>query len=533
MALDDIKGMIGSGDYQGAYDAARMQGYDPTQIADWLKTNYNTNWTGDTLSSAMESTSQQNLANQGYSYATYMDNGSGAGKPLQIGSSYLGGTITDPNTPEPIFTAGMAVPGPVSISGSTGSSSGASNNRGAIANPNTPAPIFTVGMEAPDLGPSISGPGLHGFGGERSQQPAFAQSTDTTSGIKNYKPTTINPTSPITAAQAGYQGYDPSLTQVNKDTDTVAGQLSGLINDQNSVLNAQARTYGMQQANERGLLNSSMAVGASQDAVYKNAIPIAAQDASTYTQARLANQAAQNAAGAFKAGAFNNAEQFNANSKNATEQFNANLANNQAQFNAETINQAGQRFVDTFNQAFLAGKNMDYNAWALQQQIAATGSNLDKQLTAAQQAAQAAGDNQFRQTLLNFANNAQNAVNSIMTDNSGRYTDQLVTDASGNILTFKDANGNSYQLTDRQLAVINSQDSYAGMYESFGRVYSIPGMSQLFPSSAGGSFSWAKAPTATTTTNGGSTTSGGAVQSPSPTATTTTPVKNFGGSDQG
>jgi hypothetical protein len=41
-------------------------------------------------------------------------------------------------------------------------------------------------------------------------------------------------------------------------------------------------------ANSRGLLNSSMAVGASQDAVLKNALPIAAQDASQAFQKNMA-----------------------------------------------------------------------------------------------------------------------------------------------------------------------------------------------------------------------------------------------------
>ncbi len=39
-------------------------------------------------------------------------------------------------------------------------------------------------------------------------------------------------------------------------------------------------------ANSRGLLNSSIAVGAARDAVLKNALPIAQQDAQTYTKCR-------------------------------------------------------------------------------------------------------------------------------------------------------------------------------------------------------------------------------------------------------
>lgn len=47
-----------------------------------------------------------------------------------------------------------------------------------------------------------------------------------------------------------------------------------------SPLMQQARTQGLQQANRRGLLNSSLAVGASEDAAHRVALPIAQQAAS-------------------------------------------------------------------------------------------------------------------------------------------------------------------------------------------------------------------------------------------------------------
>ena len=48
---------------------------------------------------------------------------------------------------------------------------------------------------------------------------------------------------------------------------------------QDSPLMTQARTQGLQQGNRRGLLNSSMAVGAAQDSAYRAALPIAQQEA--------------------------------------------------------------------------------------------------------------------------------------------------------------------------------------------------------------------------------------------------------------
>ncbi|MDR5867921.1 hypothetical protein [Halomonas koreensis] len=60
--------------------------------------------------------------------------------------------------------------------------------------------------------------------------------------------------------------------------DTVQGQLNGILNS-NSKLMKTAATQGKQQANQRGLLNSSMGIGASQNAMINSALPIAQQDA--------------------------------------------------------------------------------------------------------------------------------------------------------------------------------------------------------------------------------------------------------------
>ena len=66
-----------------------------------------------------------------------------------------------------------------------------------------------------------------------------------------------------------------------------------------------ARAGAMQSANSRGLLNSSMAAGAGEAAVIDAALPIAQQDANTFSQQRLANQQVSNAADQFGADAAN------------------------------------------------------------------------------------------------------------------------------------------------------------------------------------------------------------------------------------
>lgn len=83
--------------------------------------------------------------------------------------------------------------------------------------------------------------------------------------------------------------------------ETVEGRMSGILKDPNNPLNVQAQTFGNQQANRRGLLNSSIAVSSAQDAMYKNALPIAQQDAATFYDANKTNSAQD-----LQAGMFNN-----------------------------------------------------------------------------------------------------------------------------------------------------------------------------------------------------------------------------------
>lgn len=61
--------------------------------------------------------------------------------------------------------------------------------------------------------------------------------------------------------------------------DTVQGQLDSMLNS-GSPLMKRAETFGKQQANKRGLLNSSMAAGAAQGSMIDAAMPVAQQDAS-------------------------------------------------------------------------------------------------------------------------------------------------------------------------------------------------------------------------------------------------------------
>ena len=74
------------------------------------------------------------------------------------------------------------------------------------------------------------------------------------------------------------RSFDAGRYRMTQDQ-TVEGRLDGLLS-KDSPLMQRAATQGMQFANQRGLLNSTMASGAAQGAMIDRAMPIAQQDAS-------------------------------------------------------------------------------------------------------------------------------------------------------------------------------------------------------------------------------------------------------------
>ena len=128
-------------------------------------------------------------------------------------------------------------------------------------------------------------------------------------------PTETNVPAAGKASQANAYGYDESLGVVNIDTDTVSGQLEKILN-KDTPMSVRSDARVAQEYNARGLINSGMAVQAAEAARIDTALPIAQQDASTYSQQRLANQQVSNVA-----------DQFGAESVNKTGIINAGEAN--------------------------------------------------------------------------------------------------------------------------------------------------------------------------------------------------------------
>jgi len=121
--------------------------------------------------------------------------------------------------------------------------------------------------------------------------------------------TTAAPTPPapapgmVAGAMQQAQTYTPATRAVDS-RGTVSGQVDSIL-AKDGPLMERARAIAREQANSKGLINSSMAVQAGQQAMIDSAMPMASQDAQAYNNADSENM-----------GAVNNASQFNAGSKN-------------------------------------------------------------------------------------------------------------------------------------------------------------------------------------------------------------------------
>ncbi len=131
-------------------------------------------------------------------------------------------------------------------------------------------------------------------------------------------------------------------TATTQDVDQrslVQNQIKGII-DENSPLQQQAATQARQAAAKAGLLNSSMAVTAGQDALYRAALPIAQQDASTYGKQSETNQAAKNQYGLANLQEQAQTSRFNAQEGRVAAEANTAAVNRAAEFGAGAANTA-------------------------------------------------------------------------------------------------------------------------------------------------------------------------------------------------
>lgn len=141
----------------------------------------------------------------------------------------------------------------------------------------------------------------------------------------------------------------------------VAGRVNQLTSSANPLFTA-AETRSKQQSASRGLLNSSIAAQAGQQAVIETAMPIANADASLYQQQQLANQQAANDAAARNASNRMNVGMLGFQTGESARQFDASIGQRQKEFATSTgqtqqqIDAQKEQFAQTLG---MSSKDLD------------------------------------------------------------------------------------------------------------------------------------------------------------------------------
>lgn len=162
--------------------------------------------------------------------------------------------------------------------------------------------------------------------------------------------------------QAAGTGYTPSKWTVDPNQ-TTSGQMAQIL-DPNSQLMTQAAAQGNEQANARGLVNSTMGISAAQDSMIKAATPIATSTAKTYADAGQTNAGAENAALQYTAGANNAASIQNAQDYTSITN---NKANNETTIQNTQLQQQTSAANNASTQANAAMKDYNDNMAAIGQ----------------------------------------------------------------------------------------------------------------------------------------------------------------------
>ncbi len=179
-------------------------------------------------------------------------------------------------------------------------------------------------------------------------------------GTLNQNTNVAKPNTQVTANQADTATMQADEREVDSKS-TVQGQMNSLL-DKGGDYMKRAETKGLQMANSRGLLNTSMAVGAAHGAAMDAAMPIATQDAQTYNNQSLTNQ-----------GYSNQANQVNTQNEQTTNLANQAATNRSNEFNSSMQFDQWNAERDREQQEFMTRLNQ---SGSMQQMSAEASANL-------------------------------------------------------------------------------------------------------------------------------------------------------------
>ncbi len=168
--------------------------------------------------------------------------------------------------------------------------------------------------------------------------PATAAAVETATFDKPYEAKTVD---------QSIGRVDPITREVQRE-ETVAGQMEGLLAE-DSDFRKRSRATADQEMVSRGLLSSSMAVGAARAADIDAVLAIATADANTYFTQATNNQEVANLANKLNAGTEIDLAKYDADTINEARKLEAQYELQNQQFNAEQKNKANQNYADATN----------------------------------------------------------------------------------------------------------------------------------------------------------------------------------------
>lgn len=197
---------------------------------------------------------------------------------------------------------------------------------------------------------------------------ATQQSWTPATGINNYvqpevtpAQATVNPVADASKSGGllGTAATANAQTREVNPNELVSNQIAE-ITKQDSPLLQQTQARAFQNANARGLLNSSMANESALGAVLDRATPIASANAATISNVANQNLANNQQTQTFNAQQTQNNNQFNAQQDQQNKQFNSSEANKVSISNASQQNSILKQFLDQGNRLQLADIEASY-----------------------------------------------------------------------------------------------------------------------------------------------------------------------------
>jgi len=248
------------------------------------------------------------------------------------------------------------------------------------------------------------------------------------------------------AAQAstGMIGATTNANSTNVVDPTLLSSQTDKIISQNDPIMQRAEAMANEYSNAHGMLNSTMAAGAAQNAVLQNAIPIATGDVNAINTVNSQNAQATNQAELANAQAANTSAIQQAQLETSTNQYNAGQATQVAQSNAAAATQVAQA------NAAAANAQAQFNAGLISQQ------ELNQFTTAAQ----LAQSNATQTNTVNVANqNAQNTAVLNSLDNANKVQLATIQANYNQLMQANSSAGALYQQTVQAITSIQNSST--------------------------------------------------------------------------